>query len=57
MGNSILDFLNAFVSGAGKFVTFMFNDMTLYMDLTWGWFLVGCAVVNVFVTFFIYKLK
>ena len=52
----MLDGLNAWIEAFGLIFAAVFNA-PLYGELTYGWFIVGSAVIGIMITFFISKMK
>ena len=52
----MLEGLNAWIEVFGLIFAAVFNA-PLYGELTYGWFLVGSAVIGIMITFFISKMK
>lgn len=52
----MLDGINALFQSVGIFWT-MLMELPFIGELTWGYFLIAVAVMNIFVTFLIFKLK
>ena len=52
----MLEGINALLSAAGDMWT-SFVEAPLYGSLTWGYFLIACAIMEIFIVFFIGRLK
>lgn len=52
----MLDGFNAWLQAFGLIFKAVF-EAPLYGDLTYGWFIVGCTVIGIMISFFIGRMK
>lgn len=52
----MIEGINALIQAFGLIFKAVF-DAPLYGDLTWGYFVVGCSVIGIMISFFIARMK